>query len=150
MKTAFIIYIKSIGLYALLTLPALMLPIMYFISMFYVLLYGWFAFALFTIIYLLVVRRSVRYEVQITVLFLAVLISVLFSFQMLQVLQIEENIWDTGPFLLFPVAAVAAGWIALFSNRAKIKDQFTEIVFEFSEENKLPGNNREKTSKEVK
>lgn len=135
MKTAFIIYIKSVGLYALLTIPALMFPIIYFISMFYVLVYGWFAFALFSIIYLLIVRRSVRYEVQMAVLFFAVLISVLFAFQMLQVLHVEENIWDAGPFLLFPAAAVGAGWIALFNNRAKIKGQFTEVVFEFSGEN---------------
>jgi len=137
MKTAFIIYIKSVGLYALITFPALMLPIMYLISLFYVLVYGWFAFALFSIIYLLVVRRSVRYEVQMAVLFLAVLVSVLFAFQMLQVLQVEENIWDAETFLLFPAAAVAAGWIALFNSREKIRTRLTETVFEFSKENKV-------------
>ena len=127
----FIIYTKAIGSYALLTLPAIMIPEIYIISLFYVLLYGWFAWALFTIIYLAVVQRSISYNVQLAVLYAGVIVSVLFAFQMLQVFRIEENIWHSGPFLLFPAGAVLAGGISLFQSRIKIRDKFREPVFEF-------------------
>lgn len=134
MKMPFIIYVRAIGLYALVTLPAIMIPVIYFISLVYVLIYGWFAWALFTIIYLLVVQRSVRYDVQLPLLFAGIVVAVLFAFQMIQVLRIEENIWQSGPFLLFPAGAVLAGWISLFQSRIKIRDKFTEPVFEFMTE----------------
>jgi hypothetical protein len=134
MKIPFIIYLRAIGLYALLTFPALLVPVIYVISLFYVLLYGWFAWALFTIIYLLVVRRSISFSVQFVVLSVGVVVSVLFAFQMLEVFDVEERIWHSGPFLLFPAGAVMAGWISLFHSRTKIRDQFTEPVFEFMTE----------------
>jgi hypothetical protein len=140
MKMPFVIYLRAIGLYALVTFPALMIPVIYFISLFYVLIYGWFAWALFTIIYLLVVQRSVSFRVQLPVLFAGVVVSVLFAFQMLEVFNVEDRIWHSGPFLLFPAGAVLAGWISLFQSRTKIRDMFTEPVFEFSvnEDRSLP------------
>ncbi|HMK26246.1 MAG TPA: hypothetical protein VK483_09475 [Chitinophagaceae bacterium] len=134
MKIPFIIYTRAIGLYALLTLPAIMIPVIYFISLFYVLFYGWFAWVLFSIIYLVVVQRSISYHVQLAVLYAGVVVSVLFAFQMLQVLRVEEKIWNSGPFLLFPAGAVFAGWISLFQLRIKIRDKFREPVFEFMTE----------------
>jgi hypothetical protein len=53
--TPFIIYARAVGIYCLLTLPAITLPIMYLVSVTYVLIYGWFAWALFTIIYFITV-----------------------------------------------------------------------------------------------
>lgn len=134
MKIPFIIYLRAIGLYALITFPALMIPVIYLISLFYVLIYGWFAWALFTIIYLLVVQRSISFGVQLAVLFAGVAVSVLFAFQMLEVFNIEDRIWHSGPFLLLPAGAVIAGWISLFQSRTKIRDMFTEPVFEFMTE----------------
>jgi hypothetical protein len=134
MKIPFIIYLRAIGLYALFSLPAIMLPVMYVISLFYVLIYGWFAWALFTIIYLLVVRRSVSFDIQFPLLYIGVVVAVLFAFQMLQVLGVEENIWHSGPFLLFPAGAVMAGWISLFQSKEKIRNLFAEPVFEFMNE----------------
>ncbi len=134
MKIPFIIYARAIGLYALVTIPALMLPVMYFISLVYVLFYGWFAWIMFTIIYLLIVRRSISFGVQFTVLFAGIVVSVLFAFQMLEVLNVESRIWQSGMFLLFPVGAVMAGWISLFQSRNRIRELFAEPVFEFMTE----------------
>jgi len=120
MYSAFIIYIRSLGFYSLLTLPALVLPPMYFISLYYVLTYGWFAWALFTILCLLAEKVKDGSARRI-LLGGSVLISVLFAFQMIEVGGSEINIWQSGLFLLFPCAAVLAGWISVFLSERKLK-----------------------------
>ena len=119
MKVSFTIYIWSIGIYSLLTLPAMVLPIMYMMSIFYVLIYGWFAWAVFTIIYLTGDRTIANYISRMILLFIAVPVSVAFSFQMLEVFKVEENVWNSGSFLLFPLAATVSGWISLFTAKKK-------------------------------
>ena len=114
MKISFIIYLRALGLYSLITLPALVLPVIYMISLFYVFVYGWFAWAMFSIIYLLIVRGSIKFEVQMSILSLGVIVSVLFAFQMLEVFGAEEKIWHSGPFLLLPLAAMISGWSSLY------------------------------------
>jgi len=126
MKIPFSIYLRAVGLYALLTLPALFIPVIYIISLFYVLFYGWFAWGLFTVIYLITEKVTSSYPVRMAVLSLAVPVSVVFSFQMLQVLGIEENIWHTGSFLLFPLAAAISGWLGLFTVKEKIEASINE------------------------
>jgi hypothetical protein len=64
METPFIIYIKAVGIYALITIPALGMPVMYLISMMYVFLYGWFAWAVFTIIYLAAIFCNPGFKVE--------------------------------------------------------------------------------------
>ena len=119
MTTPFIIYLRAIGVYALVTLPALAIPVMYFISFMYVLIYGWFAWALFTIIYLVINKTERSYTTKVFLLLCGVVISVVFAFQMLEVLNVEKNIWNSGLFLLFPVGAVIAGWISVFISEHK-------------------------------
>ena len=109
MKTPFIIYIRAVGIYALLTIPALFFPIMYIISIMYVLFYGWFAWAIFTFIYLVTTFCNPAYHIKMGILTIAVVVAVLFAFQMLEVLGVQDNIWDSGGFLLFPVAAIFSG-----------------------------------------
>jgi hypothetical protein len=121
MKAPFKIYIKSVGIYALLTMPALVFPLMYVISLFYVLLFGWFAWALFTIIYFFTDKYDIGFETKMAILIFSIPVAVAFSFQMLQVFLIEENVWSAGSFLLFPVAAVIAGWISLLLERKMMK-----------------------------
>lgn len=121
MKIPFKIYIQSVGVYALLTMPVLIFPFMYFISLFYVVLFGWFAWLLFTMVYFFTDRYNIRFETKMTILVLSIPVAVAFSFQMLQVFLMEENVWNSGSFLLFPVAAVIAGWISLFLERKAIK-----------------------------
>jgi hypothetical protein len=119
MKTAFEIYIRAVGIYALLTIPALVFPIMYLISLGYVLTFGWFAWFLFTVIYLITDRSRFNYNSRFSILFLGVVISVAFAYNMIGVFDNEEELWDTG-LLIFPFAAVIAGWISLCISRRKI------------------------------
>jgi hypothetical protein len=134
MMTSLIIYLRAVLIYAIVTIPALVIPTMYFISIMYVLFYGWFAWVLFTIIYLIVIRSRVDYDTKMLLLGIAVVPSVLFAFQMLEVLHEEENIWHSGPFLLFPVGAVVAGWISLSYSKAQIRDTCLSNILEKTDE----------------
>lgn len=118
----FVIYFRAIAFYAAVTIPALALPIMYMISLLYVLFYGWFACALFVIIYHLVIKLKFDFETSMAFLYIGVVLSVLFAFQMLEITEAEEDIWNSGPYLLFPLAAVIAGWISVTVARNHVRD----------------------------
>jgi len=119
--TPFIIYARAVGIYCLLTLPAITLPIMYLVSVTDVLIYGWFAWALFTIIYFITVFCNPNFLSKMSILFVGVVIAVAMSFQMLEILKAEYTVWHSGAFLLFPLAAIVSGWISLYTSREKIK-----------------------------
>ena len=77
------------------------------------------AWALFTIIYLVINKTERSYTTKVFLLLCGVVISVVFAFQMLEVLNVEKNIWNSGNFLLFPVGAVISGWISVFISEHK-------------------------------
>lgn len=137
MKIPFIIYIWSVGLYCLLTLPAIVLPIMYMISVFYVLSFGWFAWALFSIIYIVVDKTVVVSITKMFLLFTAVPVAVAFAFQMIEVFDAERNIWNSGAFLLFPLAATVSGWISLFAAAKRIQYSAAEQLQPVADETSL-------------
>lgn len=120
--TPFIIYARAVGIYCLLTIPAIVLPVMYLVSLTYVLIYGWFAWAVFTIIYFITVFCNPNFFTKMLTLFAGVVIAVALSFQMLEILKTEYNVWHSGSFLLFPLAAVVSGWISVYVSREKIRD----------------------------
>ena len=140
MKTAFIIYIKAVGIYALLTIPALMLPPMYLISMMIVLIYGWFAWALFTVIYVTIVFCNFDYAMKMVILVIGVIASVAFAFQMLEILKVEEDVWHSG-FLIFPIAGVVAGWISLIVSRRKIESSSRDLLLNIPVNQNTNGSN---------
>ncbi len=113
MEIPFIIYFRAVGLYTMLTIPAMISPIVYFISLFYVIIYGWFAWALFTALYLVIIRVSTSNGFRLLLLIVAVPVAVVFAFQMIEALKVERNVWNSGLFLLFPIAATIGGWISL-------------------------------------
>lgn len=113
MVSSLIIFIRAIGLYAAITLPVIISPVIYVISMFYVITFGWFACALFMFCTVITVNVTSSYPVRMGVLVLAVPLSVAFAFQMIGVFGMEKNVWDSGAFLLFPIAATISGWISL-------------------------------------
>jgi hypothetical protein len=137
MLIPFKIYIRAVGLYALITLPALIVPVIYLLSIMYVLLYGWFAWGLYTIIYLIVTKSNIAYESKIFLLGMGVIPSVLFAFQMLEVLNVEDNIWNSGGFLLFPVAAIVAGWISLSFSKKEVGRTCPEYIKEMMDDMKI-------------
>ena len=134
MATSFTIYIRAVGIYALITLPALFLPIMYFISMMYVLFYGWFAWAVFTLIYLITVFCNPSFFTKMFILATGVVVSVAFAFQMLEILGVEENIWHSGLYLLFPLAAIVSGWISLCMSRQKVRQANRNFLLDILDE----------------
>jgi len=127
METAFIIYIRAVGLYVGLTFPAMVLPIIYVISLLYVVIYGWFAWALFTVLYLIIEKLATSAIARLSLLALAVPVAVIFAFQMIEVFKSEKNIWQSGPFLLFPLAGTICGWISLSISAKKIVNQTEQL-----------------------
>lgn len=113
MTTSFIIFIRSLALYALFTVPVLFSPVIYIISMLYVITFGWFACALFMFISVITINTTSSYSIRMPVLTLAVPVAVAFAFQMIEVFGSERNVWHSGGFLLFPVAATISGWVSL-------------------------------------
>jgi len=120
MKTSFIIYCRAVGLYALLTLPALLLPPMYLMSLLYVLLFGWFAWFVFTLLYIAISNLVFDFVFKLLALFIAVVIAVAFAYYMLGTIIIKDDIWHTG-FIIFPFAAVIAGWSSVCVSGEKIR-----------------------------
>ena len=119
MKTAFVIYCRAVGMYALLTLPAMLIPPLYFMSLMYVLLYGWFAWFVFTLLYLLLNNLPLDFVPKLFALFTAVVLSVACAYHMMGVFGVEDGVWHSG-FIIFPFAAVIAGWISVCVSREKI------------------------------
>lgn len=129
MLTSFTIYIRAVGLYALITLPAMFVPLIYLLSLLFVLIFGWFAWALFTVIYLFVTRSKLPYHLKMALLQAAVVPSVAFAYQMTGILTNDVHIWDSGGYLLFPVVAVIAGWISIPFSRTAISEASPEHTF---------------------
>ena len=131
MKTSFIIYIKAVGIYALITIPALGNPVMYVISMMYVLFYGWFAWAVFTAIYVATIFCNPGFKSKMFMLSIGVVVAVAIAFQMLEVLSVQKNIWNSGLFLLFPLAAVISGWVSLSASTRRVRIDSRDLLLNF-------------------
>jgi hypothetical protein len=132
MKNSLLIFLTAIGIYALITIPALVFPPMYILSIGYVIVYGWFAWFLFFVFYQLLEVLKISYERKMTGLFVSIIPAVAFAFHMLEVFDVEDNVWHSDQFLLFPIVAVISGWISLYNFRNKLK--YTEVdETEFSE-----------------
>ena len=128
MLTPFIIFARAVGIYALITLPVLLSPIIYFFSIFYVLVYGWFAWALFTVISLAGQQATRAHHTRMLIMAIAIPVSVAFAFQMIEVFKSWENVWQSGGFLAFPAAATICGWISLFWTEKKIRAANPDIL----------------------
>lgn len=113
MKHPVQIYFRALGLYALVTLPTIGLPIMYFISLMYAVTYGFFALAVFALAYYLITKYKPTLQTLIILLIICTPLAVVGAFQMIEVLGSESNIWNSGTFLGFPLAAVGCGWASI-------------------------------------
>jgi len=126
MKNSLQIFLTAIGIYALITIPALIFPPMYILSIGYVIIYGWFAWLLFFLFFQLVQAIKISYERKMAILFISIIPAVAFAFQMLEVFDVENNVWYSGEFLLFPIVAVISGWISLYNFRTRLKYNTTD------------------------
>jgi hypothetical protein len=129
MPTSLSILLKAYVLYLVFTLPALFMPAIYLISAAYALFFCWFAYFLFAIAYYFLSNYRIHYTTRIIGLLLAVVIGVAFAFQMMEVFGVWENVWQSGSFLLFPLAAVLAGWTSIFLTSKRIVGYQTESVY---------------------
>ena len=133
MSTAVIIYFRAYGIYALISLPAILMPLIYIISLFYAFVYGLFACITFCLLYVITMRATTNYYLRMLWLTLAVPACVAFAFHMIEVSRSENNVWNSGIFLLFPAAATVAGWISLGVSAARIKNGSSTIELDFEE-----------------
>lgn len=130
MKLSFEIYLKALGFYALLTAPALVLFFMYFISLFYALLFGFAAWIVFAALFIPVVSLQINTSLKWFIISIAVPLGVATGHTLIGVFRFERNVWELNGFLLFPLAAVIAGWISLYISRKKVASLFAVSVNE--------------------
>lgn len=135
METPFIIYLRAFGIYALLTIVTLFLPVLYFMSIYYVLIYGWFACGLFILTSILLDLFDLKPITKYYILASIIPVAVAFAFQMIETFGGWENVWQSGTFLLFPLAAIVSGWISLYINFKNDRKKETMMAFEFSNKN---------------
>lgn len=134
MKNTLVIFIRAVGIYLALTLPAMAIPSMYLLSALYACLYGWIAWLLFTLVYIGLKQCTFSARRVLSVLAFAIFLGVLLAFQLMEVFNTQSNIWQSGIFLLFPSAAVVAGWISLYISREDVKLDF--MVTDYTNEEK--------------
>lgn len=120
MRIPFNIFLKSYVAYTVLTLPAFILPIMYLISAAYAFVFGLVAFVIFAISWFFLDNSHLHYTVRLTGLVIAIPASVAVAFQMIEFTGAWYDVWYSGIFLLFPIAAVIAGWVGIFLCRNQI------------------------------
>ena len=120
-KTGLLVFIRALGIYLLMTIPAVAaLPLMYLLSAGFALSFGWIAAMLFLFLFYLLQITKMDTMVKTIFLYASVAIAVAVAFQMMEVTGAEDRIWQSGGFLLFPAAAVLSGWISLAVSRQKI------------------------------
>lgn len=127
MTTSFIIYIRAVGLYTLFTLPVLVSPVIYLFSVYFAVVYGFFAWGLYSLLHFLGLSVIRSHTARMAVLSIAVPVSVAFAFHMIGVLGGWDNVWHSGGFLIFPLVATVCGWISLFVSEKKIKGNTIEL-----------------------
>ena len=124
-KTSFVVFIRAIGIYLLITIPAMAAaPFVYLVSATYAISFGWIAALLFLFLFYFLQRIHAGVVFKNTCLYVAVAVAVVAAFQMMEVMRAENRIWQSGWCLLFPAAAVISGWISLAVSKRKIKGLF--------------------------
>ena len=116
-----IIFLRAILVYLLATIPAMAAePIMYFMSAGFALSFGWIAAVLFFFFFYLLQKLPAGLPIKTVLLYLSVAISVVIAFQAMELTGVEQHIWESGAFLLFPAVAIVSGWISLIIGKQKI------------------------------
>ena len=121
MKTAFLIFLRGLGIYALATLPLILLPIMYIVSMYLALVFSWASGGLFILIAVLTNQLTHRYLLRLTVYLVAVPLSVAFAYQMIETCGYWEHVWREDGFLLFPMVATLCGIGSVLLSRERLQ-----------------------------
>ncbi len=131
MKIPFIIYLHSLGIYLLLTLPTLVVPVIYFCSAAYAIASGFAALVVFTAIFLVLDGKRPPLRTVVRSLLAAVIVAVAVAFKLLLVVAMpERGFWVLDPDTLFPIVAVIAGWAGVAVNHRKTSEHFNPSFLE--------------------
>jgi hypothetical protein len=121
MKTALSTFLFGIAIYAVITIPTIIIPIMYGISIFYAATFGWAAFLVFAAcLYLLKKLNSFSNFIKCSIIYISVGIGVCVGLQLIETFKCQKNVWEINAFSLFPLAAIVAGCISVYINRKAI------------------------------
>ncbi len=124
MKTPFIVFVRSLFIYLLITLPALFAPILYYFSAIFAVSVCWVAGLIFVVGFYLIKQSTIEHSVKFYSLFLFVLLGVWIAFECIQLFGLWRNIWQDADYLLFPLAAFISGCISLMFSKKTILLQF--------------------------
>jgi len=120
-KEIVLVFIKAIGIYLLLTVPALVaMPLIYEMSALYAISFGWIAGFLFLFIFYFLQKLHMDNNGKYFLCCMAVVLCVGIAFETMEVTGAQHHIWQSGTCLLFPLAAVLSGWLSLFISRQRI------------------------------
>lgn len=133
MLTTFIIYVRSMVLYAIFTLPALIFPPVYGISLVLMFIYGWVAFVPFMFFFLLLQKLKLDGAIKLLLLFIAIPGCVWVAYILLCYVT-NFGTANESVFLLFPAAGVIAGWISLFISEKRIRNNEPHHLLSFEED----------------
>lgn len=121
MKTALSTFLFGIAIYAVITIPTIIIPIMYGISIFYAATFGWSTFLVFTAcLYLLKQLTAFPTFIKWSIIYISVVIGVCVGLQLIETLKCQKNVWEINAFSLFLLAAIVAGCISVYINRKAI------------------------------
>jgi hypothetical protein len=121
MAVPFIVFLRSIGLYLLFTLPAIAVPVIYVYSAFLAIVFGAAGGILFICCYFIISRLNISYPLKLNLLFFLILIGVSASYLLIGLFSITDDLWGFNFFLVFPAIALIAGWASLFISRKAIR-----------------------------
>lgn len=131
MKIPFIIYAQAYGIYLLLTIPAIVLPPMYFMSAMYAFSYGFAAMAIFVLLFLILHLVKPGYKTVIAILIAGVVLVVSAGYKLLLVYDMPEtSFWNVNGYTLFPIAALLAGCIAVYINVPRIRNHLSPSIIQ--------------------
>jgi|GEM_PF-6245193 len=118
------IFFKSLGWYLLLTIPSLIFPPMYGMSVMICLAVCWIAGLFFIVAAQFLKQLSGKPQYKIVGLAAFAVLAVLLAFQFVEVFGLWGHIWRDESYLLFPLAALAAAWIGIYRGRHELFEYF--------------------------
>src|ERR1700733_427003 len=131
--TTFILFVRAIGIYLLMTLPLLAAqPLMYEMSAGYAISFGWIAGLLFLLLFYFLQKARIGIVVKKIFLYASVAIAVLVAFQAMEITGAQYRVWHSGIFLAFPAIAVMAGWISTAISKQRINHLFIVADAEYN------------------
>lgn len=122
MKTTFLTFTYAIAMYAIITLPTIVIPTIYGYSMLLAIGFGLAAWIVYSLIFAALKSTDMIVQRKWLILILSIPLCVAIAYHLIGVLKIFDDVWNAEIFLLFPLAAVVAGWISLYKTRNEIED----------------------------